>query len=63
MAKVIDFTFLWCLKEYKRILSSDTTNKANKSRQWRQRYPKEVRNQVLQFLHCNQRMRLSQNKS
>lgn len=55
MAKVIDFTFLLCLKEYKQILNSHT-NKANQSKLWRKRYPKEVRNQVLKFLHCEQRI-------
>lgn len=55
MAKVIDFTFLLCLKEYKQILNSHA-NKANQSKLWRKRYPKEIRDQVLKFLHCEQRI-------
>jgi hypothetical protein len=59
MAQIIDFTFLSCLKDYKQILNC-TTNKANPSKQWRKRYPKEVRNQVLRFLHCDSRLVLDQ---
>lgn len=58
MAKIIDFTFLSCLKEYKQILNSNT-NKANQSKVWRKRYPKEIQQQVLRFLHCDQRIRLA----